>query len=442
MVKLRTTQEIVAFLSERTDYEKEARFDYSRLDLRGISDLLVALGDPQETFRSCHIAGSKGKGSTAEMVAAGMAHGGYRVGLYTSPHLTHLRQRIRINGRPIPEEAFLKVFEEVREAVEEAEGGGKHPTFFDIMTAAAFAAFGRAPVDVAVVETGLGGRLDSTNCLRPDVAGITTVEMDHAEKLGGTLAAIAGEKAGILKEGIPLVLGPVPEEAAGVILPRAADLGSEVRRVGKDLQISNVQGTGDGSRFDLRTGEWTYSGLTVRMLGRGQVENAAVAVGLLEAWNHSDSIDVPREAIRNGLAAARLPGRIQKVQDNPLVLIDGAHTASSARMLREVLDQTFSFRRVFGVIALLGEKEIEEVLKPVIPLCQEVLITRAPSPRSVAPEDLAKTVRKHFPWAIVHHVEEPAEAIRQALSLASDDDLVCITGSMYLAGEAVRYFQG
>lgn len=440
-MKLGTTQAILDYLSGKTNYEREADFDYERLDLRGVERLLKVLGDPQKRFRSCHIAGSKGKGSAAEMVAAAMAHAGHRVGLYTSPHVTHLRQRIRIRGRSIAEAGFVEVFDDVRLAVERVEREGCKPTFFDIMTATAFTAFHREAVPVAVIETGLGGRLDSTNCVRPDVAAITTVEMDHADKLGDTLAAIAGEKAGIIKKGVPVVIGPLPDEAAAVIRERAAEAGSAVDQVGQEIVIANLQVVDDGSRFDLRTKDWVYAGLTIRMLGRGQVENAAVAVGVLERWSGCESIDISREAIRSGLNAARLPGRIQKVRDNPLVLIDGAHTPSSARMLREVIEERMAYRRVFGVLAILSDKGIEEILDQVVPLCQEVVLTRAPSPRCVPPVDLAEMVRKRFPWAIVYPEDDPADAIRKALSLAKKDDMVCITGSMYLAGEAIRFFR-
>lgn len=440
-MKLSTTQEILLYLSERTNYEREAKFDYERLDLRGTSRLLEILGNPHEKFRSCHIAGSKGKGSTAEMVAAAMTYAGHRVGLYTSPHLTHLRQRIRVKGRPIGEEAFVEVFREVREAVEQLEEEGCKPTFFDIITAAAFAAFHRESVEVAVVETGLGGRLDSTNCISPDVTAITSVEMDHGDKLGGTLGEIAREKAGIIKSRIPIVLGPLTEEAESVIRKKAAREKAEIRGVGKDLVITSVEPVEDGSRFDLQTPGWTYSGLTIHMLGRGQVDNAAVAVGLLEGWSGAAPVEVPREAIHSGLAAARLPGRIQKVRDNPIVIIDGAHTSGSARMLKEVIEERLAHRRVFGIFGILSDKGVDEILDQLVPLCQEVVVTRAPSPRSLPVDSLAGLVHKRFPWAIVHSVEDPQEAFRVGLALAKKDDLLCIAGSMYLAGEAVKHFK-
>ncbi|MCZ6602057.1 MAG: bifunctional folylpolyglutamate synthase/dihydrofolate synthase, partial [Planctomycetota bacterium] len=389
----------------------------------------------------CHIAGSKGKGSTAEMVAAAMTRAGYRVGLYTSPHLSHFRQRIRIKGRSISEETLVEVFEPVREAVEKLAQEGNQPTFFDILTAAAFAAFRHQSVEMAVVETGLGGRLDSTNCLVPDVTAITSVEMDHSDKLGDTLGKIATEKAGILKEGRPLVLGPVPSEAEKAIRERAGSLGCSVRQVGRELDVGAIQPTADGSEFVLRTGRGVYGDLRIRMLGRGQVDNAAVAVGILEAWSETDSVEVSEEAIRSGLSSARLPGRLQIIREKPVVLIDGAHTASSARMLREVLEERMSYRRIFCVLAILGDKSIDDILDPLVPLCQEVMLTRAPSPRSTPPELLAKMVLKRFPWAIVHSFDEPEEAFKRALSLASDDDLVCVAGSLYLAGEAIQFFK-
>ena len=438
---MQSTQDVLDFLSEKTDYEKESKVDARRLNLKPISRLMESLDDPHAQFRSCHIAGSKGKGSTAEMVAAVMAYSGLRVGLYTSPHLLHLRQRIRINGRPIGEDAFVKIFEEVRDGVQEVEKAGEHPTFFDIMTAAAFTAFRASSIDVAVVETGLGGRLDSTNCVQPDVTAITSVEMDHADRLGGTLEKIAAEKAGIVKKKVPLILGPVSEKAEAVIRVKAKAAVSPVYQVGKDIVIGAVKESPEGSRFDLKTWRESRKGLTIRMLGRGQVDNAAVALGLTDAWVESGSVEVEEDDIVRGLRAARLPGRIQKVQDNPLIIVDGAHTASSAKMLREVLEGMFDYRRAFGVLAILSDKGIDSILDEIVPLCQEVVATRAPSPRSVSPEDLARRVRERFSWAIVHAEEDPGEAIKKAQSIASKDDLICITGSMYLAGEAIRIFQ-
>lgn len=399
--------------------------------------LLKMMGDPHRQFRSVHIAGTNGKGSTAAFLASILAAAGLRVGLYTSPHLVSFTERIRINGKPIAEEKVVELARRVRNAYQRAVPGSEmSPTFFEVTTAAAFAYFAEEGVDIAVIEAGMGGRLDSTNVVTPLVSIITNIDLEHTEFLGKTLELIAAEKAGIIKHGVPVVTG-VTQPGVMQVVQRHADAGqSRVYRLGRDFQPERARQVkpGRGQQFDYRGIDACSSGLEVQLAGRHQVENASLALAAVECLR-SQGFAVDESGVRRGLGQACWEGRLEPVAQRPDVYLDGAHNPASAKVLaRSLAGMKPDYRRLILVLGILGDKDIRGIISPLAPLADHIIVTKPEYARAMAITALAREVRSVH--AAVEVRETVVQALEQARRRAGADDLILVTGSLYVVGEA------
>ena len=399
-----------------------------KFGLDTIRALTEELGRPQLAYPTLLVAGTNGKGSVAAYVDAGLRAAGLRAGRYTSPHLVSVHERITVGGEEISPRALEDAVAGVRSAAERLVESGHldaHPTFFETLTAAAFLHFRARRVDAAVLEVGMGGRLDATNTAEPLCSAIVTIAMDHEQYLGTTLAEIAGEKAGVLRRGRTTVLGPMPPQAE-IAIRRAADrLGATC--VGAMEGVIAVPG-GDGLAVTTPSGRYTVGTLP----GRHQRDNAVVALRLLEAAAAAGlPVDVTRAA--GGFAEARWPGRLQRVPGRPALLLDGAHNPAGAAALAAALRDEPPFVLVFGAMA---DKDVGAVGRALFPLAREVVLTRAPSPRAAEPAAIAERVGS----AAASALREPdlARALRTARLLAGRDGLVVVAGSLYLVGDVLR----
>ena len=399
--------------------------------------LLEHMGGPQRRFRSVHIAGTNGKGSTAAYLDSMLRAAGHRVGLYTSPHLVSFTERIRIDGEPITEQRVVELAERVRRSYEgrpAPDGQGVlSPTFFEVTTAMAFTCFAEEGVDIAVVEAGMGGRLDSTNVITPLVSVITNIDLEHTEFLGPTLAAIAGEKAGIIKEGVPVVTGTVQPEALAVIEAQASAKHARLYRMPEDFGPENLS-PGVRPAFDYRGIFRSTKGLRAGLLGRHQVMNAGLALAATECLAAA-GVPLPDDAVRSGLASARWPGRLEQVAERPDIYLDGAHNPASAAVLAQALAE---LKRATGrlhlVLGILRDKDYAGIIERLVPLADHVVVTMPRYERAMDVRSLAGEVRSLC--SSVTESEGLGEAIALARGVAAADDLIVVTGSLYTVGDA------
>jgi dihydrofolate synthase/folylpolyglutamate synthase len=407
-----------------------------KFGLSNSRELMRLLGDPHERFRSVHIAGTNGKGSTAAFLAGMLMAAGYRVGLYTSPHLVSFTERIRINGTPVTEARVVELAERVRsryEGLTPAGGGPFMPTFFEVTTAMAFAHFAEERIDVAVIEAGMGGRLDSTNVIAPMVSVITNIDVEHTEYLGDTIEKIAGEKAGIIKQGIPVVTGAIQPEAVAVIERAAAAAGSAMFRMSKDFSAEKLT-AGPEQIFDYRGIAARLAGLRITMLGQHQIGNACLALAAAECVRKA-GMAMPDGAIRTGLATAAWEGRLERVAERPDVYLDGAHNPASARVLADALRELRKkYRRLVLVLGILMDKDYRGIIGQLAPLADRVVVTKPQYSRALDVHSLAAEIRALHDDTV--SAASVAEAIEAARGDAGPDGLVVITGSLYTVGDA------
>jgi len=438
------------FLLTRINYERTVAVPYhtGAFKLDRMRRLLALLGDPHLGLTAVHIAGTKGKGSTAAMLAAVLQASGLRTGLYTSPHLQDIEERIAIDGRPCSREDFASLTAALEEAVDKLplfgaarELGG--PTFFEVTTAMAFLHYARQKVDCAVLEVGLGGRLDSTNVCQPSVTIITSISFDHMRQLGSTLAAIAGEKAGIIKPGVPVISGVVTDEPREVIRQVAREQGAPLLERGIDFDFVASPVGADGQRLDYRAPGYELSRVELGMLGQPQASNAAVAISAArqlveQGWT------IDEGALRSGLATAKVPARIELVGERPAVILDVAHNVASIEALVGVLAERFRPRRRVLIFASSKDKDTAGMLRLLVPRFDEVVLTRyVENPRAVEIEQLQQLTAAVLTTPCsngdtrptIHATERPSDAWQIAQGLAGPDDLICITGSFFLAAE-------
>ncbi|HEY5657418.1 MAG TPA: Mur ligase family protein, partial [Myxococcota bacterium] len=392
---------------------------------------------PERELHVLHIAGSKGKGSTALLAEAILDAAGRRTGTFTSPHLETWTERFRIEGRPVDADRLAEAVDRVRPHVEALREQGRDlsPTFFDATTAVALLLFREARVEDVILEVGLGGRLDSTNVVVPAVTCITSIELEHTDRLGGTLAAIAGEKAGILKPGVPVVVGDLPSEAQSVVEGRAAALGAPLVRLGKELHVESLEEDLEGARFRVVDGAFAAD-LRLPVLGRNQPFNAALALACARRLLAGSGVDDAALAAcaRTGLAGASLPGRIEVLGRAPWIVVDAAHTAASARALAEVLQRIG--RPVHLVLSVSAGKDTAAILDALLPCARALTLTRAEPARSLTPEAIATAARTRAPALEPRVVPNPHLALRAAREALGPDDVLCVSGSVYLAGIA------
>lgn len=398
-----------------------------------IEELLRRLGNPHLALDIVHVGGTNGKGSTTAVLSAILQEAGIRVGTFTSPHLHSYTERFRINGVNIPEDRVAALVSELRPQIDAMVAEGfEHPTEFEVATAVAFLYFYREKVDYLVLEVGLGGAIDSTNVARPLVSVITNVAMDHMDYLGHTIREIAGVKAGIIKPGIPVVTA-AEGEGFEVIKETSRINNCPLIRVGQDVTWEHNSLSPEKQIFTIRGRKGVYENLTLHLIGRHQQVNAATAVAAAEILLEL-GLPVSEAAIRRGLAATRWPARLEIMRREPLVIIDGAHNFAGARALRRALEETFPERSIVLLIGMLGDKERARVAAELAPLARAVVVTRPNSPRAGNWQDLAREAERYTPKVYV--IEDIRNALDKALSLAGPEELVCVTGSLYMVAEA------
>jgi dihydrofolate synthase / folylpolyglutamate synthase len=408
----------------------------AKFDLENITILLERLGRPDRSYPCVHIAGTNGKGSTAAFLEKILREAGFRTGLNTSPHLERINERIRISGEDLADERFAEIFTRIHAVIEELLAEGKlraHPTYFECVTALAFEAFARARVDFAVIEVGLGGRLDATNVVTPVVSIITRIDFDHENFLGHSLQEIAGEKAGILKAQVPAVFAAQLPEARQVLLERAKELRCPVVETSEAFRVEDEtveNGCVRAAVVDIASRK-TFS-LEPRLAGRFQLENALNAVAAARILQNR-SYRITDENIANGVATAEWPGRMERLQTRPDVYLDGAHNPGAARELARFLDENFVERRVYLIFGAMRDKAVDEVTGMLFPRAHEVIFTQPGTPRAVSARQLAEMAGDHAKKFTV--IEDAEQALESALSKAGPEDAVFITGSLYLVGE-------
>lgn len=416
------------------NFSRQARF----YNLERISHLLARLGDPHRRLKVVHVAGSKGKGSTAALIASILIHAGYKTGLFTQPHLITPRERCRINSRLISEAEFAEYVDRLKpsiEAMAELESIGP-VSFFEIYTALAFTYFADNAVDFAVTEVGLGGRLDATNVVDPLVSVITSISLEHTAILGDTHEAIAKEKAEIIKSNRPVVVAPQIPEAQTVFETVAADRDAPMDGVGRDIHLKRKDWSINGQSFDLTTQLACYSDLFLPLLGEHQAINAATAIACIERIRQ-EGYSVPRTSIHGGLKAVHWAGRMQVVGQSPVILLDGAHSPTSVEALCKAIREVFYYRRLILVVGLMRDKDLRTIGKILCPFADEIITTQAfDNPRVTPAEEIAQA------WSEIganfHVCPNVREAIPLAQSIATPSDLICIAGSIYIVGEAMK----
>ena len=439
---IRTYRSALNFLNTTTDYERMKRVGYNRtnFNLSRMTRLLAALGNPHKLLKFMHIGGTKGKGSTAMMLAEMLGNCGYKVGLYTSPHLIDIRERIQVNGRRVSESEFTKLFARIAPAARKRSVGS--PTFFELMTAAAFVFFADQGVDLAVIETGLGGRLDSTNVIKPEVCGMTSISLDHVEQLGNSLEKIAEEKAGIFKSGIPVISAPQLPAASETLRRMADHAGAPLRFTGEDIHFSyrfeSSRAFGPHARICVTTPISRFEHLRVPLWGVHQAVNCSVALGMLDSLKER-GFEIDDQKAMEGLANVRLPGRMEIVCDEPRVLVDGAHNAASVEALMRAIGQNIPYDSMVVIFGCQQDKDVMGMLHHIKLGADKAIFTQTGSPRSCDPQELASMYVEHT-GKMAQTADSLAEALEIAERAVGTDDLICITGSFYLVGLAKRHF--
>ena len=428
----------------RVEKALEARFPTRMVpDLARITDLLDLLGSPQRSYPSIHLTGTNGKTTTARMIDALLREFGIRTGRYTSPHLQSVSERIALDGVAIAPERFAEVYDEIAPFVEIVDG--RHDdrmTFFELLTAMAFAAFADAPVDVAVVEVGLGGRWDATNVVNAPVVVVTTVGLDHVGILGSTVAEIATEKAGIIHEGATVICAGQTLEAATVLTERVAQVGARIAREGLDFGVRSRSIAVGGQALELAGLGGDYDDVFLPLYGAHQATNAACALAAVEAFFgggvERGRLDV--DVVRAAFAEVASPGRLEVVRRSPTVVLDGAHNPAGAAALAAALEEAFTFERLIGVIAVLGDKDVVGVLEPLERVLDEVVVTTNSSPRALPADELAEIARDVFGDERVMLAPRLDDALEAAVTLAEADSGVgggvLVTGSIVTVGDA------
>jgi dihydrofolate synthase/folylpolyglutamate synthase len=414
----------------------------AKFDLENITVLAERLGRPDRAYPSAHIAGTNGKGSTAAFLESILRKAGFRTGLNTSPHLERINERIRLHGEEIGDEAFAETFTRIHLLIEELLAAGKlraHPTYFECVTAMAFEAFARARVEFGVFEVGLGGRLDATNILSPVVTIITRIDFDHENFLGHSLREIAGEKAGILKQEVPVVLAEQHPEAREIVLARAAELACPVIEPSQIFRVDQ-ESTHDGM-IHARVNEissGTSFEIAPSLRGRFQLENALSALAAARSLRNR-GFRIPDDAICHGIAGAEWPGRLEKLQSGPGVYLDGAHNPGAARELAEFLEQNFAGRKNWLLYGALRDKAVDEIAGQLFPQAREVIFTEPRTSRAISASRLAEIAAHHA--AHFRVISSAEQALDVALEEAAPDDAIFITGSLYLVGQLRHYWK-
>jgi dihydrofolate synthase/folylpolyglutamate synthase len=439
-----TYREAMHYLFNRTDYEKQEnlRYNVTTFNLDRMKKLLTLLGNPHKKIRTVHIGGTKGKGSTATMLARMLESNGYRVGLYTSPHVVHLHERIEVNSKMITEPEMLQLMNRIYAPVEKLSKKDP-PTFFELMTALAFMYFMDRQVDIGIIETGLGGRLDSTNVIQPEVIGITSLSIDHQHQLGTTIDSIAREKAGIFKRGVPAVTVEQEPAAMHVLKSEAVAAKTPLSITGTDIDFSYRFETsrehGPHTRICLTTPTSKFEHLRVPLHGRHQAINCGLALAMLDKLKAS-GYEIDNGKATEGLRTVSLAGRMEIIYDDPRIIIDGAHNAASIRALIHAIGQNIPYDSMVVIFGCNSDKDIDGMLHELQYGADKAIFTRSNSAKAISPQDLAERYTE-ICGKMCQTAVSLGEALQIARSAVGKEDLICITGSFYLIGQAKMRFQ-
>jgi dihydrofolate synthase/folylpolyglutamate synthase len=440
----RSYNEAISYLFNKTDYEKEEnlRYNITTFNLDRMKKLLSLVRNPHKKLQTVHIAGTKGKGSTATMLAKMLEANGYTVGLYTSPHVVHLHERIAVNSQMISERQMLDLLNRIYAPVEKLSKIDP-PTFFEIMTALAFMHFVDMKVDIGVIETGLGGRLDSTNVIEPKVIGITSLSIDHKQQLGNTIDSIAREKAGVFKSGVPAITVEQEPAAMRVLKSEALAIKTPLSVTGIDIDFSYRFETsrehGPHTRICLTTPTSKFEHLRVPLHGRHQAINCGLALAMLDKLK-ADGYKIDNEKATEGLNKVSLAGRMEMICEDPRIMVDAAHNAASIRALIQAIGQNIPYDSMVVIFGCNTDKDAEGMLRELQYGADKAIFTRSNSVKAMSPEVLAEMYTE-ICGKMYQTAFSLGEALRLAGSAVSREDLICITGSFYLIGQAKMLFK-
>jgi len=393
--------------------------------LSTITGILKSLDNPQDNFSCIHVAGTNGKGSIASSLSSILHASGHKVGLYTSPHLVRFNERICINNLPVSDKKIVESYNAVNKVIQ----NNLEATFFELSTAMAFYEFSRQKVDWAVIETGMGGRLDATNIIRPVISIISNISVEHKKYLGNTIAQIAGEKGGIIKRSVPVITGVKQKNAVTVLKNIAAKQSAPFYRLGNEFRIRRNKGK-TFNYFGINT---VLRNMRTGLPGSHQINNAALALAVCEILNQNKT-NLSSQNIKQGLAQNRWPGRLEKISSSPHVILDGAHNLAGARMLAKFLSENMRDKNITLIIGILNDKPYAGMLTALLPVCSKAILTRPKIDRALSPEKLFRKAKKHI--KNIEIIPDVGKAIKHAIKTASANDVICIAGSLYLVGEA------
>ena len=432
------------FISEQTITERISQLSVpSRIGVKNTLEPMTALLDrldhPERKFRSIHIGGTSGKGSTSTFLANILSDAGYKVGLFTKPHLFSVRERFVINGQLIPPEKILSLLDRMAERIDEK------PTWFELTTAIAFQYFADQEVDFGVIEVGLGGSFDATNEIVPELSVLTNVGLDHTDVLGDTVEKIATDKVGIIKPGKPVVSGVWQPSVIEIVEAQCRRTRSDLIQVERDFCSSNISLTQHGGTFDFEFGAEKMSGLTISVLGKHQIKNAALACAAAVILRRS-GYTLPESALRSGLNRTLIPGRMEILQSEPMLLLDGAHSSPKMQAFVEGIQDLFTSKlRIIGVLAFSTGHDLQATLSPLASILDTTILTEFNAEtdygnkRAQNPDEVSETLRTLNPAIHLFCESDPILALGLAQNMAGPDDLICVTGSIFLVGQ-IRHF--
>ncbi len=418
------------FIYSFVDYERSFswKYDTDNFDLSRVRKFLNILNNPHEKGWFIHVGGTNGKGSVSAMIASALTQSGNKTGLYTSPHLVTFRERIKIDDSLISKDDIIEEVRRIKKAVIQC----KDLTFFEVWTVLAFDYFACKSVDASVIEVGLGGRLDATNVILPAVSVITSISMDHSEKLGETIEKISYEKAGIIKPGITVIISPQSEEATKVIEKKAKEAGSKLIRVGRDVQYS-----GKDSNLNYSGLIWKFDKLNIPLAGSVQYENTAVALAVLETLV-LEGYSVTRESARKGIENVNWPGRFQTVSERPEIVVDGACNIGAMTAVSDYLKGRISKDKIVAVVGMCSDKDVIQVLEILNQAVSRFIFTQVDNPRALSAHDFIKLLPA-LKGSIVE--VDPIKAVKKAVTMSGPDGLIIVTGSLYLVGDVLKHYK-
>jgi dihydrofolate synthase/folylpolyglutamate synthase len=429
-------QQALDYIYSFIDYERQGPRVRQTWDIRRVEALLEMLGNPHLKSKTVHIAGSKGKGSVAAMTASVLSTAGYKTGLFTSPHLHFYNERIRVDGSYISNDEIVEMVARVKPAVEAVNRDATYGklTTFEVTTAIGFCYFEEMGVDFQVIEVGLGGRLDATNVIKPEVCAITSISYEHMDLLGNTLTEIATEKAGIIKPGCAVVVAPQVDEAGRVFKKITSERHARLIQVGTDIKYKDLGFDGFKQSLQVkgRLGEYN---LTIPLLGQYQLDNASVAVGVLEVLKEQ-GYRIPVQKLAEGMARVNWEARLQVINRRPLVIVDGAHNTDSAHKLREALRHYFKYDKAILILGLSSDKDLDGIVSELAPEFEKVIATRSIHPRAMATAPIVNEFKKHGIEAL--QTDDISLALPMALNMAKEKDMICVTGSLFVASGAIE----